>query len=340
MLDSSGIATIKEQNMRYFTFLLIFSLGLSVFAQKKMTIRNSETGEEMTITVPDGLVITSGIEGEDGDFVVTDTLYADNGEPCIVDTVACDTVESDFLVSADGLYNLAQQYQAGGKYIEMVIALYQSWLLGSMDEVDAFISQHEDVKKALAFMIFMDNVSDKDKEKNLEYLNGLNIKGDKEICVFADVQKLRFSSMDPMVSLRVFRAESNKKYNSNPFYSYINALIEYDDDGEYKSQQQSFEQMKEVADQGIAPAYADMARKYANGSGTEKDVEKAQEYFLKTIEAGLLDKSDAIEYLSLLDENPDVVIPDDLRVHIMRTVSISLPYWLNIQKRINNLKTL
>ena len=326
--------------MRYFTFLLLFSLCLSVFAQKKMTIRNSETGEEMTITVPDGLVITSGIEGEDRDFVVTDTLYADNGEPCIVDTVAYDTVESDLLVSADGLYNLALQYQAGGKFIEMGIALYQSWLMGYMDEVDAFISQHEDVKKALAFMIFMDNVSDKDKEKNLEYLNGLHIEGDKEICVFADVLKLRFSSTDPMASLRVFRAESNRKYKNISFYSYINALIEYDEDGEYKSQQQSFEQMKEVADQGIAPAYADMARKYANGSGTEKDVEKAQEYFLKTIEAGLLDKSDAIEYLSLLDENPDVVIPDDLRVHLMRTVSISLPYWLNIQKRINNFKTL
>lgn len=326
--------------MRYFTFLLLFSLCLSVFAQKKMTIRNSETGEEMTITVPDGLVITSGIEGEDRDFIVTDTLYADNGEPCIVDAVAYDTVESDLLVSADGLYNLALQYQAGGKFIEMGIALYQSWLMGYMDEVDAFISQHEDVKKALAFMIFMDNVSDKDKEKNLEYLNGLHIEGDKEICVFADVLKLRFSSTDPMASLRVFRAESNRKYKNISFYSYINALIEYDEDGEYKSQQQSFEQMKEVADQGIAPAYADMARKYANGSGTEKDVEKAQEYFLKTIEAGLLDKSDAIEYLSLLDENPDVVIPDDLRVHLMRTVSISLPYWLNIQKRINNLKTL
>ena len=140
--------------MRYFTFLLLFSLCLSVFAQKKMTIRNSETGEEMTITVPDGLLITSGIEGEDGDFVVTDTLYADNSEPCIVDTVACDNVKRDLLVSADGLYNLALQYQAEGKFIEMGIALYQSWLMGSMDEVDAFISQHEDVKKALAFMIF------------------------------------------------------------------------------------------------------------------------------------------------------------------------------------------
>lgn len=316
--------------MRYFTFLLLFSLCLSVLAQKKMTIRNSETGEEMTITVPDGLVITSGIEGEDGYFVVTDTLYADNGESCIVDTVACDNVKRDLLVSADGLYNLALQYQAEGKFIEMGIALYQSWLMGSMDEVDAFISQHEDVKKALAFIIFMDNASDKDKEKNLEYLNDLHIEGDKEICVFADVLKHRFSSMDPMASLGVFRVESNKKYKNNPFYSYINALIEYDD--EYKSQQQSFEQMKEVADQGVAPAYADMARKFANGSGTEKDTEKAQEYFLKTIEAGLLDKSDAIEYLSLLDENSDVEISDDLRVHLMRTVSISLPNWLNIQK--------
>ena len=35
----------------------------------------------------------------------------------------------------------------------------------------------------------MDNVSGKDKEKDLEYLNGLNIEGDKEICVFADVLK-------------------------------------------------------------------------------------------------------------------------------------------------------
>jgi len=41
MPDLTGIATIKEQNMRYFTFLLLFSLCLSVFAQKKMTIRNS-----------------------------------------------------------------------------------------------------------------------------------------------------------------------------------------------------------------------------------------------------------------------------------------------------------
>ena len=95
--------------------------------------------------------------------------------------------------------------------------------------------------------------------------------------------------------------------------------------------------MKEVTNQDVAPAYADMARKYANGIGTEKDIEKAQEYFVKTIEAGLLDKSDAIEYLSLLNENPGVEISDDLRVHLMRTVSISLPYWLNIQKRINNL---
>ena len=269
--------------MRYFTFLLLFSLCSSVFAQKKMTMRNSGAGEEMTITVPDGLVITSGIEGEDGDFVVTDTLYADNGEPSIVDTVACDTVESDFLVSADGLFNLVQQYQAEGKYIEMGIALYQSWLMGSMDEVDTFISQHEDVKKALAFMIFMDNASDKDKEKNLEYLNDLHIEGDKEICVFANVLKHRFFNTDPMASLRVFRAESSKKYKNNPFYSYINALIEYDDNGEYKSQQQSFEQMKEVADQGIAPAYADMAKKYANGIGTEKDIEKAQEYFDKDV---------------------------------------------------------
>ena len=131
--------------------------------------------------------------------------------------------------------------------------------------------------------------------------------------------------------------EGRKKYKDNPFYSYINALIEYDDDGGCKSQRQRFEQMKEVAEQGIALAYADMAKKYANGSGTEKDINKAEEYFFKTIEAGLLNRSDALEFLSLLDENPDVVIPDEVRAQLMRMASISFPYWLNIQKRINNL---
>lgn len=321
--------------MRYFTFLLLFSLCLSVFAQKQMAIRNSETGEEMSLAVPDGFVITSGIEGEDGEFVVTDTLYADDGEPCVVDTIVCDTVETDILVSADGLYNLAQQYRAEGRYIEMALALYQSWLMGYMDEVDAFISQHDDVKKALAFMIFMDNVSDENMEKNQEYLNDLHIEGDKEICVFADFLKHGSSGTEPMASLKVFRMEGCKKYKDNPFYSYINALIEYDDDGGCKSQRQRFEQMKEVAEQGVAPAYSDMARKYANGSGTEKDINKAEEYFFKTIEAGLLNRSDALEFLSLLDENPDVVIPDEVRAQLMRTASISFQYWLNIQKRIN-----
>lgn len=323
--------------MKYLLLFTLNCLWLPILAQRQMTIRNFETGEEMTITVPDGFVITSGIEGEDGEFVMTDTLYAEDGEPCVVDTIVCDTVETDFLVSADGLYNLAQQYRAEGRYIEMALALYQSWLMGYMDEVDAFISQHDDVKKALAFMIFMDNVSDENMEKNQEYLNDLHIEGDKEICVFADFLKHGSSGTEPIASLKVFRMEGCKKYKDNPFYSYFNALMEYDDEGKCKSKQQSFEQMKEVAEQGIALAYADMAKKYANGSGTEKDINKAEEYFFKTIEAGLLNRSDALEFLSLLDENPDVVIPDEVRAQLMRTASISFPYWLNIQKRINNL---
>lgn len=36
----------------------------------------------------------------------------------------------------------------------------------------------------------------------------------------------------------------------------------------------------------------------------------------------------------------DIFVSDEHRVHLMRTISISLPYWLNIQKRLNNLKTM
>ena len=76
----------------------------------------------MTITVPDGLVITSGYENEDGDMVVCDTIYADYDE-CVEDTVACDTVYVDELQSGDNTFALAQQYKTEGKYFETVIAL-------------------------------------------------------------------------------------------------------------------------------------------------------------------------------------------------------------------------
>ena len=103
---------------------------------------------------------------------------------------------------------------------------------------------------------------------------------------------------------------------------------------------QSFEGFKAVAEQGIALAYADVARKYANGSGTAKDCDKAIEYFQKTVDAGLLAKHDAQEFMYFINDNPDVSISDELRVHLMRTISISLPYWFKIQKRINNIQTL
>ena len=134
--------------MRLLVLAILSVVSLSIFAQKQMTIRNSETGEEMTITVPDGLVITSGYENEDGDMVVCDTIYADYDE-CFDDTIACDTVYVDELQSGDNTFALAQQYRTEGKYFETVIALYQSWLMGKQDEVDSFIGENKNIKKQI-----------------------------------------------------------------------------------------------------------------------------------------------------------------------------------------------
>ena len=75
--------------MKYFLLFILNSLWLPVIAQKQLTIVNSETGEEMTITVPDGLVITSSDQDENDELAVVDTIYADNGasNACVADTI-------------------------------------------------------------------------------------------------------------------------------------------------------------------------------------------------------------------------------------------------------------
>lgn len=313
-------------------FLTLFCVMAS--AQNKMSLVNLGIEEDIRIIVPNKSNITSGYEKE-GELVITDTIYAD--DYCFIDTAEYNVVEVESLISCDSLYRLANRYRSVGKYFEMVISLYQSWLMNNMDEVDAFINQHEDVKMALSFMIFKDNLPNTNKEKSLKYLENLHIANDKEICVFNDFLKLGMTSSNPLASLKVFRTEANKNYKDNDFYKYIDALIEYDDNGKYKSNIQKFEKMMDVADLGIELAYTDIAKDYAKGYGTDKDIEKAQLYFLKAINAGLLDNSAAREYLILLNENPDILISNSLKEHLIKTCHISLSYWLSIQKHINNL---
>lgn len=289
--------------MRLLALAILSVFCLSIFSQKQMTIRNSETGEEMTITVPDGLVITSGYENEEGDMVVCDTIYADYDE-CVEDTVVCDTVYVDELQSGDNTFALAQQYRTEGKYFETVIALYQSWLMGKQYEVDSFIGEHEDVQKAISFVMFWEDEPQTDEKSKLDMLDGFRIDTDKEMCVFLDILKIRYNGKDEKAVLKELRTTLTKKYKDNPFFTYLNALIEYDDEGELKDVVQSFEGFKAVAEQGIALAYADVARKYANGSGTAKDCDKALEYFLKTVDVGLLAKQDAQEFMYFINDNP------------------------------------
>lgn len=297
--------------MRTIILTILYSLTLSVFAQSQMTITISNSN----------------------DF---DIEYED----CVVDTVECDTVAMESLISADTAFSLAKDYEAQGRSIEMVLALYQSWLLGNMDQVDSYISENKEIQKALSFLMFFDNVPKGETKELLNFLNSTIPDKDTELCQLAEVLKYKIDGTDQFKALELFRTETYKKHKHNPFYKYLNAIIEYDDYNEFKCVLQSFNEMKALADEEIELAYPELARKYAIGSGTEKDKDKAREYFIKTVDAGILSKHDAQQFLYFLNDNPDIFVSDEHRVHLIRTISISLPYWLNIQKRLNNLKTL
>ena len=60
--------------MKYFLLFILNCLWLPVIAQKQLTIVNSETGEETTVAVPDGLVITSSDHEENDELAVIDYL--------------------------------------------------------------------------------------------------------------------------------------------------------------------------------------------------------------------------------------------------------------------------
>lgn len=76
--------------MRTFTLFISLLLSLDALAQKQVITRNAETGEEMSLTVPDGLIITTNYQEETRELVITDTVYADN--TCIADTIDAESV--------------------------------------------------------------------------------------------------------------------------------------------------------------------------------------------------------------------------------------------------------
>lgn len=292
------------------------------------------------LTILSSLTFSGFVHGQTTISISDNNDFNIEFEDCAVDTVECDTVAMESLISADTAFSLAKDYEAQGRSIEMVLALYQSWLLGNMDQVDSYISENKEIQKALSFLMFFDNVPKGETKELLNFLNSTIPDKDTELCLLAEVLKYKIDGTDQFKALEIFRTETYKKLKHNPFYKYLNAIIEYDDNNEFKCVLQSFNEMKALADEEIELAYPELARKYAIGSGTEKDKDKAREYFIKTVDAGILSKHDAQQFLYFLNDNPDVFVSDEHRVHLMRTISISLPYWQNIQKRLNNLKTL
>lgn len=71
--------------MRTFTLFISLLLCLGAFAQKQVAIRNAETGEEMSLTVADGIVITTSYQEGNDELALADTVYVDNA--CVADTI-------------------------------------------------------------------------------------------------------------------------------------------------------------------------------------------------------------------------------------------------------------
>lgn len=80
--------------MRNFIIFISLLLGVgAVVAQRLMVIQDSETDEEISATIPDGLVITNTYQEETGEIIASDTIYADNDTSNVCDAETID-VES------------------------------------------------------------------------------------------------------------------------------------------------------------------------------------------------------------------------------------------------------
>lgn len=104
--------------MKYFLLFILNCLWLPVIAQKQLTIVNSETGEETSIAVPNGLVITSSDHEENDELAVIDTIYADNDtcNDCVTDTIDAESLNLKEPVT--------QHKWATYEYIDTCIARY------------------------------------------------------------------------------------------------------------------------------------------------------------------------------------------------------------------------
>lgn len=268
------------------------------------------------------------------------TVYSDY-EPidsCLVDTAACDTVAYDNgyddLITGEKLFDLAKQYHREGKTFEMANALWQAWLAGNMDDVDRYIATFPEIKNSLKIMIAL-NSNSTTYDDLLEMLTTMG--NDMEMCVIKELLVVKSKTKDPIEGLKMFREATSSKYKDNHFYQYISALIEYDETYNFKDVTRTFNDFKALADKGNSLAYADLAKQYWNGRAVEKDYDTALYYYIMATEAGLLTHLDAVELLFFLEENPDFRVAESFRKQLVRTDAISIDYWLNIQKRIQNL---
>lgn len=77
--------------MRNFIIFISLLLGVgAVVAQRLMVIQDSETDEEISATVPDGLVITNTYQEETGEIIASDTICADNDTSIVCDAETFD----------------------------------------------------------------------------------------------------------------------------------------------------------------------------------------------------------------------------------------------------------
>lgn len=278
------------------------------------------------------MVITSGYEDEDGDMVVTDTIYADYDD-CVADTVVCDTIWS--YVGSSDILDLAKEYQKQGKSFETVFALWQSWVMGEMNAVDTYIQNNRDARKAIEFMMVVDDEPKWTKEQTMAFLDTCGMSNDTEIFIFADL--LRYAKVERKSESEaledVFHV-MKPKYKDNPFFTFIEAMIEYNEDGTRESQEQETAQYIKAADEGCALAYSHLGTCFYRGRGVDIDIDKAVEYYQKAYNAGTLERRDAEEYLSLLDKYPEHDVSFSAKENLVKMKVISLSYWLKIQKRL------
>lgn len=310
--------------MRTALLAIVAAICMGASAQEKMTSRNGGTTSHV-----EPLTTEEVYDYE----VVADTVTADLEEDLELPITVTNNFNCKSLATRYDILERAQEYHQRGLTFEMMLALRQAWVMGCMEEVDAYIQEHEDVQKALTALLRIEELDTMSKEKLTKLRDDLKMMGDNEMRVLCSLVLLMAEDSNEATGITTVddvlrRVEPD--YMNNPFCVFIKAA----EAQEHNDDEECFRLLQICADKGGAMAYTALGEIYFHAHLGAIDHEKAAEHYLKAYNAGVVDDRRVHEFIELTDIYPENVTLQRVRNNLYKIKTIKFPYWAKIQNRL------